>query len=41
MSHASLDICSISTFAAMCGASINDVIAWMNNGTIATQPANR
>lgn len=34
MSHANLDICSVSTFASMCGASIDDVIAWMNNGTI-------
>lgn len=34
MSQANLDICSISTFASMCGASIDDVIAWMNTGTI-------
>jgi len=34
MSHAKLDICSISTFAAMCGTSIDSVIAWMNSGAI-------
>jgi hypothetical protein len=34
MSQANLDICSISTFASMCGASIDDVLVWMNTRTI-------
>jgi hypothetical protein len=30
----SVDVCSVGTFAAMCGASTDEVIAWMDSGTI-------
>lgn len=34
MSQANLDICSVSTFAAMCGVSIDQVVSWMKQGTV-------
>lgn len=29
-----VDVCSVGTFAVMCGASTDVVIAWMDSGTI-------